>query len=325
MSMTLYEVHDKINLPRNIFLLTDGEINDKEKTSNLIDKHSSKYFIYSIGIGNSFDKDLIKNAGNIGKGGYNFCKDLKNINSVIVKEINESISTFSSNITIKTSLDDNNLVNNSIPNIMRDNQHINLNYIINNIEINNKIKIEIYCLENEEKIEKNYEIIPKYLPEGEELSKIIINNYLNNNNIEEEKETNITLKYQILRKNTSLFAEIELSNKITEKVKEEKIGSKENIEIKKRKEMRRMVEEERRRRMEEERRWKMVEEESRRRMESEKGSSRVERGMSNNIDELAIRVIRGEFGNGPIRRNKLGYLYPLVQNRVNQILGISKK
>ena len=90
--------------------------------------------------------------------------------------------------------------------------------------------------------------------------------------------------------------------------------------------MRRMVEEERRRRMEEEeRRRRMEEEESRRRMETEKPSSRMERGMSNNIDELAIRVIRGEFGNGPIRRNKFGYLYPLVQNRVNKILGISKK
>ena len=265
-----YEEHDKINLPRNIFLLTDGEINDKEKTLDLIDKYSSKYFIYSIGIGNSFDKDLIKNAGIIGKGGYNFCKDLENINSVIVKEINESISTFSSNITIKTSLDDKNLINNSIPNIMRDNQNINLNYIINNMEINNKIKIEIYYLENEEKIEKKYEIIPKYLPEGEELSKIIIDNYLNNNNIEEEKETNIALKYQILRKNTSLFAEIELSNKVTEKMKEEITGSKENIEIKKLKEMRRMEEEERRRRMEEERRWKMEKEERGKKMEKKK-------------------------------------------------------
>ena len=64
-----YKVHDTINLPRNIFLLTDGEIEDKSKTLDLIDKNSSKYFIYSIGIGNYFDEDLIKNAGIIGKGG----------------------------------------------------------------------------------------------------------------------------------------------------------------------------------------------------------------------------------------------------------------
>ena len=42
----------------------------------LIDKNSSKYSIYSIGIGNYFDEDLIKSAGIIGKGGYNFCKDI---------------------------------------------------------------------------------------------------------------------------------------------------------------------------------------------------------------------------------------------------------
>ena len=85
-----------------------------------------------------------------------------------------------------------------------------------------------------------------------------------------------------------------------------------------------MEEEERRRRMEEEERRRRIEEE-RLRMESENCSSRIERGMRNKIDELAIRVIRGEFGNGPTRRIKLGNLYPLVQNRVNERLGKSKK
>jgi hypothetical protein len=138
-----YKVHDTINLPRNIFLLTDGEIGDKSKTLDLIDKNSSKYFIYSIGIGNYFDEDLIKNAGIIGKGGYNFCRDIEGINKIIVKEINRAISPFCSNINIKSSLDNENLVKNqSIPNILRDNEIINLNYIINNKENNNN-KINI--------------------------------------------------------------------------------------------------------------------------------------------------------------------------------------
>ena len=353
-----YEIHDKINLPRNIFLLTDGAIDDKKKTLDLIYKNSSKYFIYSIGIGNYFDEDLIKNAGIIGKGGYNFCKDLE-VSSVIVNEINKSISGFCSNITIKTSLDDKNMIKNTIPIIMRDNQNVNLNYIINDKEINNKINIEINYLENEEKIEKKYEVIPENLPVGEELSKLIINNYLNENNLEEEKETNMALKYQILRKNTSLFAEIELLNKVTEKIKEEILGNKEikNQEEKRRmeEEKRRMEEEKRRRieeeergrrrekeeserrreeeeirRMEEERRRRM-EEERRRRMEEESERRMVEKGgndndrMRNNIDDLARRVIRGDFGNGPERRNRLGNLYRQIQDRVNEMLGISRR
>ena len=228
-----YKEHDKINLPRNIFLLTDGEIEDKKRTLDLIYNNSSKYSIYSIGIGDYFDEDLIKNAGIIGKGGYNFCKDMEQINSTIVKEINKATSHFCSDINIKTSLDDKNLVKNKlIPNVLIDNQNINLYYIINNKEINDIINIEVNYLENEEKIEKKYEIAPKFLPEGEELSKLIINSYLNDNNLEEEKETKMALKYQIFRKNTSLFAEIELSDKVTEKMKEEIIGNKENNQIK---------------------------------------------------------------------------------------------
>ena len=230
----LYIEHDKINLPRNIFLLTDGEIEDKKITLDLIYNNSSKYTIYSIGIGNYFDEDLIKNAGIIGKGGYNFCKDMEKINSIIIKELNKATSTFCSDINIKTSLDDKNLVKNKlIPKVMRDNQNINLYYIINNKEINDIINFKINYLENKEKIEKKYEIPPKHLPEGEELSKLIINSYLNDNNLEEEQETKLALKYQIFRKNTSLFAEIEFSDKITEKMKEEIIGNKENNTIKK--------------------------------------------------------------------------------------------
>ena len=42
---------------------------------------------------------------------------------------------------------------------------------------------------------------------------------------------------------------------------------------------------------------------------------------STNIDELAKAVIRGEYGNGNERKQKLGSLYNQVQARVNEILG----
>lgn len=42
---------------------------------------------------------------------------------------------------------------------------------------------------------------------------------------------------------------------------------------------------------------------------------------SKNIEELAKAVIRGEYGNGEERKQKLGNLYNEVQKRVNEILG----
>ena len=85
-------IYDKTNLPKNIFLLTDGEIENKSQTLALIEKNSSEYCIYSIGIGNSFDKDLIKNSGILGKGGYNFCPNLESLNSIIINEINKCVN-----------------------------------------------------------------------------------------------------------------------------------------------------------------------------------------------------------------------------------------
>ena len=40
------------------------------------------------------------------------------------------------------------------------------------------------------------------------------------------------------------------------------------------------------------------------------------------IRDLAERTIRGDFGNGQERRDRLGFLYAPVQNEVNRRLGI---
>lgn len=43
------------------------------------------------------------------------------------------------------------------------------------------------------------------------------------------------------------------------------------------------------------------------------------------IDDLAQKVIRGEYGTGKDRKNRLGHLYGDVQKRVNEILRHTKK
>ena len=43
------------------------------------------------------------------------------------------------------------------------------------------------------------------------------------------------------------------------------------------------------------------------------------------IEQLANKVIEGNFGNGFERKKKLGELYPIVQNKVNEILGSNYK
>jgi hypothetical protein len=224
------KIYEKIKLPRNIILLTDGEAWDKEKGLILIEQNSSKFILNTIGIGNDFDEDLIKNAAILGKGNYNFCKELDNLNNIIASEINKATSSYVTNIQIKSNIDDKNIIGkNIIPNILRDNSIINLYYILD--KIIDKINLNIKYLDKEENktIENNYEIKPENFEKGEELSKLIIYNYIKNDkNITEEEKIKLALKYQIFTKNTSLFAEINLSESITEEMKSKIIGNKEN-------------------------------------------------------------------------------------------------
>ena len=58
----------------------------------------------------------------------------------------------------------------------------------------------------------NYEVLPEIIEKGEDLSKLIIKNYLlENQNLSNEEKLKLSLKYQIFSEHTSLFAEVELS------------------------------------------------------------------------------------------------------------------
>jgi len=125
-------------------------------------------------------------------------------------------------------LDDKNLISrNILPNIIRDNSIINLFYITKeNID---KINLNITYKEKEENktIKNDYEIISERLEKGENLSKIIIYNYIKNNkNLSENEILQLALRYQIFIKDTSLFAEVNLSEKITEEMKSKIMGDK---------------------------------------------------------------------------------------------------
>ena len=230
-----YEIYDKLKISKNIFLLTDGDIEDKEDTLALIENNNSIFQIYSIGIGNNFDKDLIENAGIVGKGNYDFCPNLGYLNKIIVSDINRIVNqTYISQVTIISSLDKNNILNKTEINCLKEKEIMKLNYICDKKEINSdKIIVNISYYIGEKKYEKSYEIIPQEFPKGEELSKLIIYNNILKNSSKDEENLKNALKYQILYEETSLFANLELSNQIQEELKLKIIGNKENNIVKK--------------------------------------------------------------------------------------------
>ena len=209
--------YSKINLSKNIFLLTDGQVHDREQCINLITSNSSKFRIHALGIGTDFDKILIERCGKLGKGTSSFVEDVKKINSVVINTLNKCLR---SNITdIKFEFENykeeilNKLIGvNPINNFTYQNEVMNYSFILpNNKELSN-LKVKITGKDPINIIESNINVdnIIK-IENGEEMGKMIIGKALKNNDElikDEKKEIEFAKKYQILSKNTALFAEI---------------------------------------------------------------------------------------------------------------------
>ena len=236
-----HEIYDKINVPKNIFILTDGETYRKKDTLKLIEDNNDEFYVYSIGIGDCFDPDFIKQAGILGKGNYNFCQDIDNLKNIIANEIKNASKPYIVGLNFKSSFDSNCLYNlNEKSLIFKNNHYYYYKYIIDdkNREIEkDKIKLQIeYIWNNKKKLIENYEISLEELQANEILSKLIINEYLlDNNNLTEEEITNLSLKYQILSNYTSLYTEFEFSDKVSEEMKVIIIGDEKNNIIRKKK------------------------------------------------------------------------------------------
>ena len=222
--------YNKILLPRNIFLLTDGEIDNKNATLNLIEKNSNKFIVHAFGIGNSFDKDLIKNAGIIGKGSYSFCKEINGLNKIIVSTLNNICTPSITNFEIKSPLDELNLYKIADNNItIKENTIYKYYYIINKKLENKKINFSLKYNKKKEIKTKKYELEPIKLDSGEQLSKLIINKYIKkNDSLSREEKIKLAIKYQLFIEGTSLFAEVELKDKTIEPLQKKEI-IKENV------------------------------------------------------------------------------------------------
>ena len=226
------EVYDKLKIPKNIFILTNGNVSDKSETLDILQKHSQKFNIFSIGIGEDANKDFIEKAGSLGKGGFNFCSKIEQLRNIIVNEINKAIIPYISNFNIKSSLDDNYLIKYyKIPEKFRKNKLIKIGYIVeeDKIKTNDKIKLDLEYYEKENiKNNSNYEITPIEIPIGEELFKLLISKYISSNDLTLDKKGELSIKYQFLTYYSSLYVEMDEPNIISDeylKIVKQKINN----------------------------------------------------------------------------------------------------
>ena len=204
-------IYEKYDMIKHIFLLTDGVIDNKEETLNLIGSHSDKFNFHSIGIGYC-DKDLIKRSALIGNGYSYFIDDLNDLNKVIISALEKS--QFEMCIECKSD---------QLNNIEDKNQkyiHIN-DFFRHGIILDNSLNdINFKILINKEEINislKKIELIK--LPKGEELGKLIVDNYLlENKSLDFRTKIKLSKDYNILCSETAFYAEIQNEIPIEEKL-----------------------------------------------------------------------------------------------------------
>ena len=208
--------YDDIKLGKNIFILTDGEVDNREECLDLISTNCEKFKVHAIGMGGSFDKKLIQNAGIQGKGSYYFVNNASQINSIIIQSLSKCLRNYI--LDAKLSLDKIKLEYEYLPkiNFIYPDEILNYYFIIKgkneeNIKINfnSKDKNENFLFTKDNIIKEK---------EGDIVGQIIIGNLLKNSELDKNLEIKLSKNYQVLSKKTSLFAvvENEEQNKIAE-------------------------------------------------------------------------------------------------------------
>ena len=220
------KVYDNIPLAKNIFLLTDGQVYDRESCINLISTNSNRFRIQAIGIGNDFDKILIERAGKLGNGSSSFVEHINKINEVVIETLNKCLRPYLVGINFgfanKSMMKNPILINEPVNNFTYQDEVISYAFILNdknkiNFEnIKEPIQVEMWAKDplndikesiklslddNITKLEDGDNLLKTIVGEGIKFNKQIINSI--------EKEIEFAKKYQILSKNTALFGEIE--------------------------------------------------------------------------------------------------------------------
>ena len=201
--------YNNLNLCRNLFILTDGEVWDKAESLQIINKNLDIFRVHSFGIGNEFDKDFIKKAGK--NGSYCFIKKINKIKSNVIQTLNKTLRNYLFDCKVNVLNIDTEYSYFTKQKICYQDEFLNFYFIIKN-KINKNISIDIQYYDKNELIKKNYVFDNNNIifeNDGDIISKIIIGNLLNNTTLDQNKNIELSRKYQVLSKYTSLYTEVE--------------------------------------------------------------------------------------------------------------------
>lgn len=212
-------VYDKLDVVKHIFLLTDGEIKNKEETLSLIGSYSDKFVLHSLGIGEC-DKDLIKKSAIMGNGNSYFIDNLKDLNKTVISALAES--QISDKIACICQLNQHALIEENPNKTVGISDFFRHGFILSDIykDIEIMLNIKKGDIYERKRINLNENNIKK-ISNGDKLGKLIVYNYLarNEESLDQDIKINLSQKYDILTSDTAFYAEIQNEKSIRKREK----------------------------------------------------------------------------------------------------------
>ncbi len=78
-------------VPRQIFLLTDGEVNNRDDCINTVKKFAKTTRVFTFGIGQEADRELVKGMAIAAQGNYEIILDNDNMDDKVLRQLNRAL------------------------------------------------------------------------------------------------------------------------------------------------------------------------------------------------------------------------------------------
>ena len=131
------EIYNKFDMKKNIILLTDGELFDKQKVLNLIGANSSKFSFNSIGICDC-DRDLIERTALMGNGFSYYISNLNELNKIVISLLEKT----KSHIDVSCKINQKCFIENNNKFFINKNDFFKYGFILEGKDIKNNIEFE---------------------------------------------------------------------------------------------------------------------------------------------------------------------------------------
>jgi len=87
----IFGLPTKKGYPRQVFIITDGEVEDKDNCIELVRKNANNTRLFAFGIGNSVDKDLVNRMARAGEGNCTIVRESSAIRQNVMKQLERAI------------------------------------------------------------------------------------------------------------------------------------------------------------------------------------------------------------------------------------------